>query len=73
YGRKSEKFTRPAELLRAENSEKFSLEAMDKKLWSILDKYVPQFATENSFVLPKLKPTSSDTEQKIVLPKLKML
>lgn len=49
---------------------------MDQKLWGILDKYVPKFATENSFVLPKLKSLNTSEnkeEQKIVLPKLKML
>jgi hypothetical protein len=48
---------------------------MDQKLWAILDKYVPQFATENTFVLPKLKAinTENKEEPKIVLPKLKML
>ena len=76
FARKSDKFTKPAESLRKENEEKFSLQAMDKKLWGILDKYVPQFATENTFVLPKLKAlntTETKEEQKIVLPKLKML
>jgi hypothetical protein len=49
---------------------------MDQKLWGILDKYVPKFAIENSFVLPKLKAlntTETKEEQKIVLPKLTML
>lgn len=76
FARKNDKFTKNSELLREENSEKFSLTAMDKKLWSILDKYVPEFATENKFVLPKLK-LSNDSEQKqdtikISLPKLKL-
>ena len=75
FARKSDKFTKPAELLRVENEQKFSLQAMDQKLWAILDKYVPQFATENTFVLPKLKAinTENKEEPKIVLPKLKML
>jgi hypothetical protein len=48
--------------------------AMDKRLWSILDQYVPQFAVENQFVLPKLKPVVSNnaTETKLSLPKLKI-
>jgi len=73
FARKSDKFTKNAELLRKENSEKFSIPAMDKRLWELLDKYVPQFAVENQFVLPKLKAvgTSTNTENKIVLPKLK--
>jgi hypothetical protein len=75
FARKSDKFTKPAELLRVENEQKFSLQSMDQKLWAILDKYVPQFATENTFVLPKLKAinTENKEEPKIVLPKLKML
>jgi hypothetical protein len=76
FARKSDRFTKPAESLRKENEEKFSLQAMDQKLWGILDKYVPKFAIENSFVLPKLKAlntTETKEEQKIVLPKLTML
>jgi len=74
FARKSDKFTKNAELLRKENMEKFSMNAMDKKLWSILDKYVPEFAVENQFVLPKLKPvnTNQTTETKLSLPKLKI-
>lgn len=52
-----------AEKLRAENAEKFSLEAMDKTFHAILDKYVPKFAMPAQIVLPKLK--------KLELPKLK--
>lgn len=55
-------FVEKAEQLRLENMENFSLQAMDKKLWSILDSYVPEFAVEKKIVLPKLK--------KIELPKL---
>lgn len=44
-----------AEKLRAENAEKFSLEAMDKTFHAMLDKYVPKFATEQIINLPKLK------------------
>jgi len=73
--RKQDKFTKNAELLRKENEEKFSIKSMDKKLWSILDKYVPQFAVENNFVLPKLKPIENNVQQenKITLPKLKLI
>ena len=73
FARKSDKFTKNAELLRKENSEKFSITAMDKRLWELLDKYIPSFAVENQFVLPKLKATGNPTniENKIVLPKLK--
>jgi hypothetical protein len=74
--RYKDKYTKNAELLRQENAEKFSLPSMDKKLWGILDKYVPQFAVENKFVLPKLKMinnSTQSTENKIVLPKLKLV
>ena len=51
-----------AELLRAENAEKFSLEKMDKEFHAMLDKYVPAFPEANVINLPKLK--------KLNLPKL---
>jgi hypothetical protein len=51
-----------AEKLRAENAEKFSLEAMDRVFHAMLDKYVPKFAMPAQIVLPKLK--------KLELPKL---
>lgn len=73
--RNNEKLIQKAEYLRAENAEKFSLGAMDKKLWNLLDKYVPEFATENKFVLPKLKSVGSsiaNVTDKLTLPKLKM-
>jgi len=74
--RNNEKVVQKAEYLRAENAEKFSLTAMDKKLWSILEKNVPVFAVENKFVLPKLKVSSTSTSSllgdKLNLPKLKM-
>jgi len=73
--RNNDKVIQKAEYLRAENAEKFSLQSMDTKLWSILDKYVPAFATENKFVLPKLKSVGSlvaNATDKLVLPKLKM-
>jgi hypothetical protein len=59
----SKKILDDAESLRAENAEKFSLQAMDKKFHAILDKYVPEFVMEAPLVLPKLK--------KLNLPKLK--
>jgi len=62
YHSYTQSFTDKAEQLRLENVEKFSLQAMDTKLWGILDKYVPEFAVEKKIVLPKLK--------KIELPKL---
>lgn len=73
YG--GQKLQNNAELLRIENAEKFSMQAMDKRLWEILDKYVPKFAVEGQFVLPKLK-ISGDTptqQNQIVLPKLKIV
>jgi hypothetical protein len=73
FARKSDKFTKNAELLRKENMEKFSMTAMDTRLWSILDKYVPTFAVENAFVLPKLKAiNNTPVENKLTLPKLKI-
>jgi hypothetical protein len=62
YHSYNQSYTDKAEQLRVENAEKFSLSAMDKKLWGILDKYVPEFAVEKKIILPKLK--------KIELPKL---
>lgn len=53
------------EKLRIENEQKFSIQAMDQRLYQILDSYVPQFAVEQKIVLPKLK--------KIELPKLNKL
>lgn len=44
-----------AEKLRAENSEKFSTDTMDKQFHAMLDKYVPKFAMPAQIVLPKLK------------------
>jgi len=44
-----------AEKLRAENAEKFSLQAMDVAFHAFLDKYVPKFASEEAINLPKLK------------------
>jgi hypothetical protein len=57
------KYLEKAEALRVENNDKFSLQAMDKHLHGLLDKYVPEFAVETKIVLPKLK--------KIQLPALK--
>ena len=58
-----ESFLPNAEALRAENAEKFSIEAMDKEFHALLDKYVPKFAMPAQIVLPRLK--------KLELPKLK--
>ena len=44
-----------AELLRAENAKKFSLEAMDTTFHGMLDKYLPTFTVQSSIILPKLK------------------
>jgi hypothetical protein len=53
-----------AEKLRVENSQKFSNQAMDVAFHAMLDKYVPQFATEQPIIIPslpklKLKPSSA--------------
>lgn len=50
-----DKILRNAESLRLENSEKFSMNSMDKLFHAYLDKYVPQFAVEETIRLPKLK------------------
>lgn len=59
-------YLRKAEELRVRNVEQFSNEAMDKRFHGLLDKYVPQFATETKLVLPKLKKvvTTPTTEAK---------
>ena len=72
FYQKPKKLLENAELLRQENAEKFSMDAMDKKLWSILDQYVPKFATENQFVLPKLNKAPTVLSQSLDLPKLKI-
>ena len=48
-----------AEQLRIKNLVEFSNEAMDKKFHTMLDKYVPKFATETKLILPKLKRVST--------------
>ena len=47
--RKQDKFNKNAELLRIENQEKFNLQSMDKRLWEILDKYVPGLPSNTQF------------------------
>jgi hypothetical protein len=59
----NDKLLKNAELLRAENEQKFSMETMDKTFHAMLDKYLPTFAVQSSIILPKLK--------KINLPPLK--
>ena len=44
-----------AEQLRIKNLAEFSIEAMDKKFWTMLDQYIPKFAVEQKLILPKLK------------------
>lgn len=70
-----EKILNKSESLRKENEEKFNLNKMDERLWSILDQYVPKFAVENKFVLPKLKSVENTNTQQptLKLPKLKSL
>jgi hypothetical protein len=50
-----EKLLEKAENLRVENMEKFSLLQMDKAFHALLDKYIPEFPTEQKIILPKLK------------------
>ena len=42
-------------MLRNRNEKLFSEKAMDEVFHSILDKYIPKFAIEQSLVLPKLR------------------
>jgi glycosyltransferase involved in cell wall biosynthesis len=58
-----EPFRKRAHKLGKENSRKFSYQAIQKRTWELLDKYVPEFPKQVSLTLPKLK--------KIELPKLK--
>jgi hypothetical protein len=44
-----------AELLRQENSIKFSTQTTDKIFHNLLDKYVPKFAVQQPIIIPKLK------------------
>jgi hypothetical protein len=62
YNNYNGKILEKAEALRLENTEKFSLKAMDKQLHGLLDKYVPQFSVEQKIVLPKLKPKLAKVE-----------
>lgn len=55
YFSMSQKTKDNALLLAKRNSENFSIEAMDKVLHNIFDKYVPQFAVEQKIVIPQLK------------------
>lgn len=48
------KYLPNAEKLRKENAAKFSMDAMDKVLWSILDKYIPEAPKTVELILPKL-------------------
>lgn len=75
-------FLEGAEKLRLENMEKFSIKAMDVRLHSVFDQYIPQFAVERKLILPKLKKiesssstttTSAPSINKLVLPKLKKI
>jgi len=62
-----------AEKLREENTAKFSLEAMNTKLFAILDKYVPEFEKQVEINLPSLRKPSipmMELPPAIDLPKL---
>jgi hypothetical protein len=58
------------EKLRIENEQKFSVQAMDARLYEILNKYVPEFSVEQKIVLPKLKKLELPKLNKLELPKL---
>ena len=58
-----EEFHKKAKKLGKENFKKFSYQAIQKRTWELLDKYVPEFPRHVPLNLPKLK--------KIELPKLK--
>jgi glycosyltransferase involved in cell wall biosynthesis len=58
-----ETFRKKAHKLGKENFKKFSYQAIQKRTWELLDKYVPEFPKQVPLTLPKLK--------KIDLPKLK--
>ena len=77
FARNSNKFKDNAELLRLENSQKFNINAMNTRLFEILDKYVPSFNTTSQILsLPKLKAVGNNTpsqETRINLPRLKMI
>lgn len=60
-----EKLLIKADKLRLENEANFSLQAMDIAFHSFLDKYIPDFPTEQPIILPKLT--------KISLPKLRKI
>jgi hypothetical protein len=71
-------YLRRAEDLRIRNVAQFSNEAMDKRLHGLLDKYVPQFATETKLVLPKLRKLEMPPANKVAdgtpaLPEIKKL
>jgi glycosyltransferase involved in cell wall biosynthesis len=57
-----EQFRKKAHKLGKDNFRAFSYQAIQKKTWDLLDKYVPEFPKQVPLVLPKLK--------KIELPKL---
>tara|TARA_Y100001937_G_scaffold39322_1_gene55938 strand:+ start:1126 stop:2457 length:1332 start_codon:yes stop_codon:yes gene_type:complete len=71
--RSYKKYTAPAKKLGFSNSKDFSLDAMTKKFGDILNRYLPDFPTEVSLNLPKLKKVGGDNikNEKIKLPKLK--
>ena len=71
-------YLRRAEELRVRNVAQFSNEAMDKRFHGLLDKYVPQFATETKLVLPKLRKIGMPEAAKVAdgtpaLPEVKKL
>lgn len=49
----------------SKNRKNFSYEAIQKKTWDLLDKYVPEFPKEVPLVLPKLKKVSLPSLKKV--------
>lgn len=58
-----ETFRKKAHKLGKENFRKFSYQAIQKKTWELLDKYVPEFPKQVPLVLPKLKKVSPNTTE----------
>jgi glycosyltransferase involved in cell wall biosynthesis len=60
-----EKFRKKAHKLGKENFKKFSYQAIQKRTWELLDKYVPEFPKQVPLVLPKLKKVELPTLKKV--------
>lgn len=60
-----EEFRKKAHKLGKENFKKFSYQAIQKRTWELLDKYVPEFPKHVPLVLPKLKKIELPTLKKV--------